>query len=196
MMQMKRLLRRSLVATTLFSALLFSACEKSGDDPQPLALSDLSGSYSGTFDFTPSPSDINPSPVPERGVAVSLRVDDGRIVFPEFPAATLVKALLGEEGAAGLIPMLGTIAYEAEILPTASDAATLRATLSTPVLRLDLAGVLVVLILVDAPDALHYAADGSLRFTLRTVQCQLGEGEMAGEPFALENTLVFDVAKQ
>lgn len=196
MMQMKRLLVRSLLAALLLPALLAVSCEKGGDDAPALALSDLSGTYAGTFDFTPSPSDINPSPLPEQGVAVSLRVDDGRIVFPEFPAATLVKALLGEEGAAGLIPMLGTIAYEAAIEPTASDAATLEASLATPVLRIDLGGVLAVLITIDSPDPMRYAADGSLRFTLRTTRCQLGEGDMAGAPFDLENTLRFDVKKQ
>lgn len=196
MNKMKRFFGMTLLAATLLSAALFTACDDDEKAPaKALSLDDLTGSYVGTFDFTPSPSDLNPDPAPENGVAVALKVENGEVIFPEFPAQTLVKTLVGEEGAAGLIPMLGTITYSAAIAAPTSDSETLRAKLSTPVLRLDVGGVLVVLITIESPDELRYAKDGTLTFTLKTTHCQLGEGEAAGAPFDLENELRFTVSK-
>lgn len=191
----KKFFGTTLFAAALLASALLTACSDD-DDAAVLTLADLTGSYAGTFDFTPSPSDLNPEPVPETGVAVELQVENGRVVFPEFPAATLVKALVGEEGAAGLVPMLGTISYEAAIGAPTADAAVLTAELDTPVLRLDVGGVLVVLITIESPDELRYTKEGTLTFTLKTTLCQLGEGESAGSPFDLVNELKFTVAKR
>lgn len=193
---MKKLFGTTLFAAALLASALFTACNDD-DDAAALTAADLTGTYAGTFDFTPSPSDLNPEPAPETGVAVELKVENGKVVFPEFPAATLVKALVGEEGAAGLVPMLGTISYEATIDTQAADADALVATLDTPVLRLNIgSGALVVLITIESPDELRYTKEGTLTFTLKTTQCQLGEGDTAGSPFDLVNELKFTVAKR
>jgi len=192
---MKKMFRKTVLAATLLSTLLFAACSDD-DDPQTLMLADLTGSYAGTFDFTPSPSDLNPAPKPEKGIAIELKIENGKVVIPEFPASTLIKALVGEEAGAGLGAMLGAISYEATIGTPTADNTVLTAKLTTPVLRLDVGGVLIVLISIASPDALRYEKNGALTFTLKTTQCQLGEGETAGEPFQLENELKFKVTKK
>lgn len=166
------------------------------ESPTPLSLSDMAGEYAGTFDFTPSPSSLNPSPEAQNGVEVSLRVEDGRIVIPRFPASTLVTALLGEEQAAQLLTMLGDISYEVEIGTPTADDTQLSAALTAPQLRIDLAGVLVVLIDIEAPAKMTFTRSGTLAFTLRTTRCQLGEGASAGEPFELVNELKFKLTRK
>lgn len=166
------------------------------ESPTPLSLSDMTGEYAGTFDFTPSPSSLNPSPEAQNGVEVSLRVEDGRIVIPRFPASTLVTALLGEEQAAQLLTMLGDISYEVEIGTPTADDTQLSAALTAPQLRIDLAGVLVVLIDIEAPAKMTFTRSGTLAFTLRTTRCQLGEGASAGEPFELVNELKFKLTRK
>lgn len=163
------------------------------DSPLPLR---HDGEYAGTFDFTPSPSSLNPSPEAQNGVEVSLRVEDGRIVIPRFPASTLVTALLGEEQAAQLLTMLGDISYEVEIGTPTADDTQLSAALTAPQLRIDLAGVLVVLIDIEAPAKMTFTRSGTLAFTLRTTRCQLGEGASAGEPFELVNELKFKLTRK
>lgn len=166
------------------------------ESPTPLSLSDMTGEYAGTFDFTPSPSSLNPSPEAQNGVEVSLRVEDGRIVIPRFPASTLVTALLGEEQAAQLLTMLGDISYEVEIGTPTADDTQLSAALTAPQLRIDLAGVLVVLIDIEASAKMTFTRSGTLAFTLRTTRCQLGEGASAGEPFELVNELKFKLTRK
>lgn len=166
------------------------------ESPTPLSLSDMTGEYAGTFDFTPSPSSLNPSPEAQNGVEVSLRVEDGRIVIPRFPASTLVTALLGEEQAAQLLTMLGDISYEVEIGTPTADDTQFSAALTAPQLRIDLAGVLVVLIDIEAPAKMTFTRSGTLAFTLRTTRCQLGEGASAGEPFELVNELKFKLTRK
>lgn len=178
----------------------FAACDnddKEGPAPTDLTLQEMVGQYTGTFDFTAEPSDLNPEPQPQLGIPVSFEVTDkGTIHFPEFPADELVKALLGEEGAAGLLPMLGTISYDATIGTPTADDTTLSASLTTPTLRIQVGTILVVLISIEAPEQLTYTQESGIHFTLRTTKCQLGEGETAGEPFDLVNTLVFKARKQ
>ena len=79
---MKHLCRLTATALCLLATALFTACGNSNkkESPTPLSLSDMTGEYAGTFDFTPSPSSLNPSPEAQNGVEVSLRVEDGRIV--------------------------------------------------------------------------------------------------------------------
>lgn len=167
-----------------------------GGEEQALTLASMTGSYAGTFDFTASPSDLNPDPQPQTGIAVSLEVtEEGTLHFAEFPAATLVKALLGDS-ASGVISMLGTITYDATIGTPTADASKLSAQLTTPQLRIDLSGLMVVLITIESPEQLTFTKEGTLTFTLKTTKCQLGEGESAGEPFDLVNTLKFTVQKQ
>lgn len=169
--------------------------QQKGVADSPLALRH-DGEYAGTFDFTPSPSSLNPSPEAQNGVEVSLRVEDGRIVIPRFPASTLVTALLGEEQAAQLLTMLGDISYEVEIGTPTADDTQLSAALTAPQLRIDLAGVLVVLIDIEAPAKMTFTRSGTLAFTLRTTRCQLGEGASAGEPFELVNELKFKLTRK
>ena len=77
------------------------------EQEQALTLQDLVGSYTGTFDFTAEPSALNPTPQAQNDIAVSVEVtEEGAVHFAEFPAATLVTALLGEEAAGSLIAML------------------------------------------------------------------------------------------
>ena len=182
-------------------ALAATACDtddhdNDDDKGSALTLQEMVGTYSGTFDFTPSPSSINPEPQPETGIAVSFEVtDQGTVHFPEFPAATLVKALLGEEGAAMLLPLLGTITYDVTIGTPTADDSKLSAALTTPQLRISIPSM-PVLITIEAPDQLTYTKEGEIKFTLKTVKCQLGEGESAGEPIDLVNTLEFTAQKQ
>ena len=180
-------------------ALVSTACDKDDNDDDKgsaLTLQEMVGTYSGTFDFTPSPSSINPEPQPETGIAVSFEVtDQGTVHFPEFPAATLVKALLGEEGAAMLLPLLGTITYDVTIGTPTADDSKLSAALTTPQLKISIPPM-PVLITIEAPDQLTYTKEGEIKFTLKTVKCQLGEGESAGEPIDLVNTLEFTAQKQ
>lgn len=195
---MKHLCRLTATALCLLATALFTACGNSNkkESPTPLSLSDMAGEYAGTFDFTPSPSSLNPSPEAQNGVEVSLRVEDGRIVIPRFPASTLVTALLGEEQAGQLLTMLGDISYEVEIGTPTADDTQLTATLTAPQLRIDLAGVLVVLIDIEAPAKMTFTRSGTLAFTLRTTRCQLGEGASAGEPFELVNELKFKLTRK
>ena len=195
---MKHLCRLTATALCLLATALFTACGNSNkkESPTPLSLSDMAGEYAGTFDFTPSPSSLNPSPEAQNGVEVSLRVEDGRIVIPRFPASTLVTALLGEEQAAQLLTMLGDISYEVEIGTPTADDTQLSAALTAPQLRIDLAGVLVVLIDIEAPAKMTFTRSGTLAFTLRTTRCQLGEGASAGEPFELVNELKFRLTRK
>lgn len=195
---MKHLCRLTATALCLLATAFFTACGNSNkkESPTPLSLSDMTGEYAGTFDFTPSPSSLNPSPEAQNGVEVSLRVEDGRIVIPRFPASTLVTALLGEEQAAQLLTMLGDISYEVEIGTPKADDTQLSAALTAPQLRIDLAGVLVVLIDIEAPAKMTFTRSGTLAFTLRTTRCQLGEGASAGEPFELVNELKFKLTRK
>lgn len=195
---MKHLCRLTATALCLLATALFTACGNSNkkESPTPLSLSDMAGEYAGTFDFTPSPSSLNPSPEAQNGVEVSLRVEDGRIVIPRFPASTLVTALLGEEQAAQLLTMLGDISYEVEIGTPTADDTQLSAALTAPQLRIDLAGVLVVLIDIEAPAKMTFTRSGTLAFTLRTTRCQLGEGASAGELFELVNELKFKLTRK
>lgn len=195
---MKHLCRLTATALCLLATALFTACGNSNkkESPTPLSLSDMAGEYAGTFDFTPSPSSLNPSPEAQNGVEVSLRVEDGRIVIPRYPASTLVTALLGEEQAAQLLTMLGDISYEVEIGTPTADDTQLSAALTAPQLRIDLAGVLVVLIDIEAPAKMTFTRSGTLAFTLRTTRCQLGEGASAGEPFELVNELKFKLTRK
>ena len=195
---MKHLCRLTATALCLLATALFTACGNSNkkESPTPLSLSDMAGEDAGTFDFTPSPSSLNPSPEAQNGVEVSLRVEDGRIVIPRFPASTLVTALLGEEQAAQLLTMLGDISYEVEIGTPTADDTQLSAALTAPQLRIDLAGVLVVLIDIEAPAKMTFTRSGTLAFTLRTTRCQLGEGASAGEPFELVNELKFKLTRK
>ena len=180
-------------------ALVSTACDKDDNDDDKgsaLTLQEMVGTYSGTFDFTPSSSDINPDPQPETGIDVSFEVtDQGTVHFPEFPAATLVKALLGDQAASALIPMLGTITYDVTIGTPTADDSKLSAALTTPQLKISIPSM-PVLITIEAPEQLVYASDGSVQFTLKTTKCQLGEGESAGEPFDLVNELEFTAQKQ
>lgn len=205
MVHMQNFTSRVAAAAVALLMLASTACSKdddkqttpTGGQEQTLTLASMTGSYTGTFDFTASPSSLNPDPQPQTGVAVAFDVtDQGAIHFPEFPAATLVKALLGEENASALLPMLGTITYDVTIGTPTADASKLSAPLTTPQLRIDLQGVMVVLITIEAPEQLVYASDGSVQFTLKTTKCQLGEGESAGEPFDLVNELKFSAKKQ
>ncbi len=192
---MKNFFSKMFVAAMLLSCACFAACSDD-DDNQTLQLSDLTGSYAGTFDFTPSPSDINPDPKPENDIAIELKVENGKVVIPEFPATTLINALLGEEAGAGIAAMLKPITYEAPIGTPTADTDRLTAKLTTPMLRIDIEGVFPVLITVESPDELRYDKSGALTFTLKTTKCQLGEGESAGTPFDLVNELKFTVAKK
>lgn len=191
-------MHRIATATLALCTLATVACDKDDkkqSDPQ-LTLQNVTGQYAGTFDFTPAPSDINPDPQPETGIDIAFEItSSGTVHFPEFPAATLVKALLGD-GADALIPLLGTISYDATIGTPTADASTLSAALATPVLRIDLSGLMVVLISIEAPEQFVYTKEGEVTFTLKTTKCQLGEGETAGEPFDLVNTLKFTAKKK
>lgn len=195
---MTRITHRIATAALALCTLAATACDKDKkeqSDPQ-LTLQNVTGQYVGTFDFTPAPSDINPNPQPETGLDIAFEITEGGAVhFPEFPAAALVKALLGD-GAEGLIPLLGTITYDATIGTPAADAERFTAPLTTPQLRIDLSGVMVVLISIEAPEQLVCTKSGEVTFTLKTTKCQLGEGESAGEPFDLVNTLKFTARKE
>ncbi len=187
---MKKMFRKTVLAATLLSTLMFAACSDD-DDNRALKLADLTGSYAGTFDFTPSPSKINGDPKPETNIAIELKVENGKVVIPQFPATTLIKALLGDAGAeiaAGLKP----IAYEAVIGTPTADAAVLTAKLATPQLRIDIDGLPPILITIESPDMLRYDKSGALTFTLKTTQCQMGDGA----PFDLVNELKFKVTKK
>lgn len=196
---MKRITNRVSAAVLALLTLASVACNKNDkkeSDPN-LTLQNVTGQYVGTFDFTPAPSTINPNPQPETGIDISFEVTpSGAVHFPEFPAATLVKALMGE-GADALISALGTIAYDATLGTPTADASKLSAPLATPALRIEIAALqMVVLVTIEAPEQFSYTKSGEATFTLKTTKCQLGEGEMAGEPFDLVNTLKFTAKKQ
>lgn len=197
-----RKITNTLAAVALACLTLASAACSDDDDnntPAPdkqgeaLTLQDVAGSYAGTFDFTAEPSELNPKPEPQADIAVSLEVNEkGTLHFAEFPAATLVKALLGES-ASGVIAMLGTVTYDATIGTPTADASKLTAALTTPDLVISLmAGALKVQIAIEAPEQLSYTKEGNLVFTLKTLRCTLGDGA----PMDLVNTLTFTVQKQ
>jgi len=194
---MKRFFNTMVLAAALLATAFIAACDDDDDDKR-LRMRDVRGEYAGTFDFVPTPGSLNPAPTPETDVAVALKVVDDKIVIPDFPAATLVKAILGEEAAAALIPQLGTVAYTAKIKDPISDTETYSASLDTPELRIEIGTTekTVVRIDIEAPTRMVYAKNGKLTFTLKTTKCQIGEGATAGAPFDLVNTLTFDVMKK
>ncbi len=190
---MKKMFRKTVLAATLLSTLLFAACSDDDDD-RALTLADLTGSYSGTFDFTPSPSNLNPAPKPETNVAIELKVENGKVVIPNFPATTLIRALLGEEMAGSVEAMLGTIAYEATIGTPTADNTAFTAPLTTPVLSIILrSGEELAKIQIESPNALRYEKSGALTFTLKTTQLQMSG---AATPVPLVNELKFKVTKK
>lgn len=195
---MKQMTNRLAAVVLALLALTTVACDKNNGSEAPrLTRQDAAGSYVGTFDFTPTPSEINSNPQPETGIDISFEVTpEGTVHFASFPADVLVKALLGEEASATLIPMLGTISYDVTIDTPIADASVLTAALKTPVLRIDLKGMMVVLITIKATEPFLYTKSGDLTFTLETTQCQLGEAADAGKPFELINTLKFTAKKQ
>lgn len=197
-----RKITNTLAAVALACLTLVSAACSDDDDnntPAPdkqgeaLTLQDAVGSYTGTFDFTAEPSELNPNPEPQTGIAVSLEVtEEGTLHFAEFPAATLVKALLGDS-APDVIAMLGTVTYDTTIGTPTADASKLTAALTTPDLVISLmAGALKVQIAIEAPEQLSYTKEGNLAFTLKTIRFTLGDGT----PTDLVNTLKFTVQKQ
>lgn len=197
-----RKITNTLAAVALACLTLVStACSDDDDNNTPapdkqgeaLTLQDAVGSYTGTFDFTAEPSELNPNPEPQTGIAVSLEVtEEGTLHFAEFPAATLVKTLLGDS-ASGVIAMLGTVTYDATIGTPTADASKLTAALTTPDLVISLmAGALEVQIAIEAPEQLSYTKEGNLTFTLKTIRFSLGDGA----PTDLVNTLKFTVQKQ
>ena len=197
-----RKITNTLAAVALACLTLVStACSDDDDNNTPapdkqgeaLTLQDAVGSYTGTFDFTAEPSELNPNPEPQTGIAVSLEVtEEGAIHVPEFPAAELVKTLLGDS-ASGVIAMLGTVTYDATIGTPTADASKLTAALTTPDLVISLmAGALKVQIAIEAPEQLSYTKEGNLTFTLKTIRFTLGDGT----PTDLVNTLKFTVQKQ
>lgn len=167
-----RKITNTLAAVALACLTLASAACSDDDDnntPAPdkqgeaLTLQDVAGSYAGTFDFTAEPSELNPKPEPQTDIAVSLEVNEkGTLHFAEFPAATLVEALLGD-AASGVIAMLGTVTYDAAIGTPTADASKLTAALTTPDLELSLmAGALKVQIAIEAPEQLSYTKGGAI----------------------------------
>lgn len=198
-----RKITNTLAAVALACLTLASAACSDDDDnntPAPdkqgeaLTLQDVAGSYAGTFDFTAEPSELNPKPEPQTGIAVSLEVTEkGTLHFAEFPAATLVKALLADS-ASDVIAMLGTVTYDATIGTPTADASKLTAALTTPDLVISLmAGALKVQIAIEAPEQLSYTkGGGDLTFTLKTLRCTLNDEA----PMDLVNTLTFTVQKQ
>lgn len=194
---MKQMTNRLAAVLLALFTLTTVACDKNdGSEAPRLTLQDAAGSYVGTFDFTPTPSSLNPNPQPETGINVSFEVTpEGTVHFASFPADALVKGLLGE-GASALLPMLGTISYDVTVGTPIADASVLTAALTAPVLRIDLQGMMVVLVTIKATEPFLYSKSGDLTFTLETTQCQLGEGDTAGEPFELINTLKFTAKKQ
>lgn len=197
-----RKITNTLAAVALACLTLVStACSDDDDNNTPapdkqeeaLTLQDAVGSYTGTFDFTAEPSELNPNPEPQTGIAVSLEVtEEGTLHFAEFPAATLVKTLLGDS-ASGVIAMLGTVTYDTTIGTPTADASKLTAALTTPDLVISLmAGALKVQIAIEAPEQLSYTKEGNLTFTLKTIRFSLGDGT----PTDLVNTLKFTVQKQ
>lgn len=197
-----RKITNTLAAVALACLTLVStACSDDDDNNTPdpdkqgeaLTLQNAAGSYSGTFDFTAEPSELNPNPEPQTGIAVSLEVTgEGTLHFAEFPAATLVKALLGDS-ASGVIAMLGTITYDATIGTPTADASKLTAALTTPDLEISLmAGAMKVQIAIKAPEQLTFTKEGTLTFTLETVNCSIN----GADPMSLVNTLTFTVQKQ
>lgn len=188
----------ALACLTLTSTACSDDDDNSTPDPdkqeqgQTLTLQDAVGSYTGTFDFTSEPSTLNPAPQSQNDIAVSLEVtEEGAVHFAEFPAATLVTALLGEEAAGSLIDMLGTITYDATIGTPTADATKLSAALTTPALTINLmGGMMKVEITIESPEQLTYTKEGGLTFTLKTTKASIN-----GEEMELVNTLTFDVKK-
>ena len=157
---MKQLFKSAILLAML--ALSFTACKDSDNTPA-LTMADVQGEYVGTFDFVGEPSDINPDGVSKDGVAISLKVENGKITLPAFPATTLVEALLGEEGAADIIPMLGVVSYEATIGQAAASGEAFSAPLTTG--RLDIPvgpeGMTIMTVQIDITAPVDYDLRGS-----------------------------------
>lgn len=196
---MKHLYRLTATALCLLAAALFTACSNDDNDTKEpaadLTLPEIEGQYEGTFDFIPTPSSINPSPEAQNDIAISLRVEDGRIVIPQFPAAQLVTALMGEERAEQLLPLLGTISYELGIgTPTANET-QLSAALTAPELRIDMLGIISVVIDIEAPGQMTCTRSGALAFTLKTTHVQM-DATGGSEPVEMINELKFELTRK
>ncbi len=193
MKQMQTFMNRLASVTMACLTLALVACDKDDDtktDPD-LTLQQMVGNYSGSFDFKASPSDLNPNPQPQTDIPVSFEVtDQATIHFPEFPIEAILKALVGESAAETLLEQIGTISYDANMIDVSANASRLSASLTTPVLRINIG--LEVVITIESPQELSFTKEGLLEFTLKTTQYQMG----SFEPASLVNELIFTARKQ
>lgn len=132
----------------------------------------MAGQYAGTFNFIPtsfSSGNLNENSRPEIGLAVSFEVTpDGVLHFPNFPIEPLVEAILGEEASEEVLAQIGTISYDANLVRISSDGTLLSASLTTPVLRINIGTEAVITI--ESPKPLTFSKQGMLQFSLKAVK--------------------------
>ena len=174
MIQIRTFTHRLAVSVLTLFTLASAACDKNEDSEPELELSlqGMAGQYAGTFNFIPtsfSSGNLNENSRPEIGLAVSFEVTpDGVLHFPNFPIEPLVEAILGEEASEEVLAQIGTISYDANLVRISSDGTPLSASLTTPVLRINIGTEAVITI--ESPKPLTFSKQGMLQFSLKAVK--------------------------
>lgn len=184
-----------------------------GDDdsaPEVQSAKDVEGNYAGKMLVTsippvaPEAREAAESPV---GVDVTAKVEATDVVFAKFPIAELIKLIVGEDLAPGIIEAVGDVTYKLPYTAKLSkDYATIDLTFAPVPLELEIALPPVVAptegeeapktkvtVTISAEDAGVFTYEGkTLKFNMNIEKVMLGETEF---PMPAQLKLNFGLAR-
>lgn len=114
-------LKKSIIYVAAVAA-MFSmvSCDDNNDEPKPLTLTDVNGTYQGNIAV-----DINTGRASEKpGSTITAKVESNKISFEDFPVGDFVIAIEGAEAAEAILEGMEAVPYEVEFeskLNTAQD---------------------------------------------------------------------------
>lgn len=181
-----------------------------GDDdsaPEVQSAKDVEGNYAGKMLATPiQPEQQNAAESPV-GVDVTAKVEATDVVFAKFPIAELIKLIVGEDLAPGIIEAVGDVTYKLPYTAKLSkDYATIDLTFAPVPLELEIALPPVVAptegeeapktkvtVTISAEDAGVFTYEGkTLKFNMNIEKVMLGETEF---PMPAQLKLNFGLAR-
>lgn len=181
-----------------------------GDDdsaPEVQSAKDVEGNYTGKMLATPiQPEQQNAAESPV-GVDVTAKVEATDVVFAKFPIAELIKLIVGEDLAPGIIEAVGDVTYKLPYTAKLSkDYATIDLTFAPVPLELEIALPPVVAptegeeapktkvtVTISAADAGVFTYEGkTLKFNMNIEKVMLGETEF---PMPAQLKLNFGLAR-
>lgn len=181
-----------------------------GDDdsaPEVQSAKDVEGNYTGKMLATPiQPEQQNAAESPV-GVDVTAKVEATDVVFAKFPIAELIKLIVGEDLAPGIIEAVGDVTYKLPYTAKLSkDYATIDLTFAPVPLELEIALPPVVAptegeeapktkvtVTISAEDAGVFTYEGkTLKFNMNIEKVMLGEAEF---PMPAQLKLNFGLAR-